>query len=53
MISKVCGYSRRTEFILSVIKQELAEKPDQQIMVLAQQKNILIYLDKAIKYQNL
>lgn len=53
MISKVCGYSRRSEFILSVIKQELAEKPDQQIMVLAQQKNILIYLDKAIKYHNI
>mgnify|MGYP001382879117 CR=1 FL=1 len=52
MISKVCGYNRRSEFILSVIKQELAEKPDQQIMVLAQQKNILIYLDKAIKYHN-
>ena len=52
MISKVCGYNRRSEFILSVIKQELAEKPEQQIMVLAQQKNILIYLDKAIKCHN-
>ena len=53
MISKVCGYSRRTEFILSVLKQELAEKSGQQIMVLAQQKNILVYLDKAIRFHNI
>jgi len=53
MISKVCGYSDRTEFILSVIKQELSEKSGQQIMVLAQQKNILIYLDKAIRFHNI
>lgn len=53
MISKICEYSHRTEFIISAIKKELEEKAGQQIMILAQQKNILVYLQKAIEYQNI
>ena len=51
MISRICDYSHRTEFILEVIKTELEEKTGQQVMVLAQQKNILIYLQKAIEFR--
>lgn len=53
MISKLCEYSHRTECIISAIKKELEEKSGQQIMVLSQQKNILVYLQKAIEYQNI
>ena len=53
MISKLCEYTRRSEFIIDVIKQELAEKDDQQIMILAHNKNILVYLFKAIEHRNI
>ena len=53
MISKICEYNHRSEFIISVIKKELAEKSGQQVMVLSQQKNLLIYLHKAIEYRNI
>ena len=53
MISKLCEYAQRSEFILEVIKQELAEKDGQQIMILAHNKNILIYLFKAIEERNI
>lgn len=53
MITKLCSYSFRSEFILKVIKNELLEKEDQQIMILAHNKNILIYLHDAIKHRNI
>ena len=53
MITKLCTYNRRSEFIIKVIKKELEEKEDQQIMILAQNKNILIYLFKAIESRNI
>jgi len=49
MITKLCGYSHRTEFILSVLKKELEIKPDQQIMILAHNRNLLTYLYQAIE----
>jgi len=49
MITKICGYSRRTEFILDVLKKELEIKPDQQIMILAHNRNLLTYLYQAIE----
>ena len=52
MISKLCSYNRRSEFILKVIEREL-ENPDQQIMILGQFKEILIYLYKAIEHRNI
>ena len=48
MISKLCNYNRRSEFILQVLKDMLAENPDQQIMILGQYKSILKYLYDAI-----
>ncbi len=53
MITKLCDYNHRSEFIIQVIKKELKEKPDQQIMILGQNKSILKYLHDAIEYRNL
>ena len=53
MISKLCEYSHRSEFILKVIQRELEIKEDQQLMVLAHNKNILTYLFKAIEHRNI
>jgi superfamily II DNA or RNA helicase len=53
MISKLCEYSRRSEFILKVIQTELKIKPDQQIMILAHNKNVLTYLYKAIEHRQI
>lgn len=53
MISKLCDYNRRTEFILKIVTDMLAENPNQQIMILAQYKNILKYLHDAIAHRNI
>jgi superfamily II DNA or RNA helicase len=53
MISKLCEYNRRTEFILQIIKDMINENGSQQIMVLAHNKNILKYLYDAIKHRSL
>ena len=53
MVSKICQYNRRSEFILEVVRQELAEKSGQQVMILSQQKNLLVYLHKAIEHRNI
>jgi|TARA_B110000091_G_scaffold26426_2_gene25887 superfamily II DNA or RNA helicase len=49
MISKLCSYNRRSEFILRVLTDMLNENPEQQIMILAHNKNVLTYLHDAIK----
>jgi len=53
MISKLCEYNRRSEFILRIIKDMIVENEKQQIMVLAHNKNILKYLYDAIKHRNI
>ena len=53
MISKLCEYNRRSEFILKVLSDMLQENPEQQIMVLAHNKNILKYLHDAIQHRNI
>jgi superfamily II DNA or RNA helicase len=53
MLSKICEYNRRTEFILSVLKDMLAENPKQQIMVIASYRNILQYIFEAINHRNM
>ena len=53
MISNLCNYSRRSDFIIKVIKNELVEKSDQQIMILAHQKAILTYLHDSIEHHNI
>ena len=53
MISKLCEYNRRTEFILKIVTDMLSINPNQQIMILAQYKNILKYLHDAIAHRNI
>jgi superfamily II DNA or RNA helicase len=53
MISKMCAYNRRSEFILKVLKNMLEENPKQQVMILAHNRNILTYFYDAIKHRNL
>jgi superfamily II DNA or RNA helicase len=53
MLSKICAYNRRTEFILSVLKDMLAENQKQQIMIIASYKNILEYIFDAINHRNI
>ena len=53
MITKICDYSDRSEFILKVLQKEMKETPDQQIMILAQNKSLLVYLHDAIEHRKI
>jgi superfamily II DNA or RNA helicase len=53
MISKLCEYNRRSEFILHVLTNLLSENENQQIMILAHNKNLLKYLYDAISFRNI
>ena len=53
MISKLCEYNRRSEFILKVLTDMLLENPSQQIMILAHNKNLLKYLHDSISHRNI
>ena len=53
MISKLCEYNRRSEFILKVLSDMLNENPNQQVMILAHNKNVLKYLHDAVAHRNI
>ena len=53
MISKLCAFNGRSEFILQVIEKELKLKAGQQIMVLAHNKCLLEYLHDAIAHRQM
>jgi superfamily II DNA or RNA helicase len=53
MISKLCTFNYRSEFIIKILKKELAEKSDQQIIILAHNKNLLTYLYDSISHNNI
>jgi superfamily II DNA or RNA helicase len=53
MISKLCEYNHRSEFILKVLSDMLKDNPNQQIMILAHNKNVLKYLHDAIAHRNI
>ena len=53
MISKLCAASHRSEFILKVLQEELKLEPDQQIMILAHNRNVLTYLHEAIAHRKI
>ena len=53
MLSKICNYNRRSEFIIKVLKDMLVENPKQQIMIIASYKNILKYMYDAINHHNI
>ena len=53
MISKLCNYNRRSEFIVEVVTKELQHNADQQIMILAHNKSLIQYLFKAIEHRKI
>jgi superfamily II DNA or RNA helicase len=53
MIRKLCEFNDRSEFILRLIKDFLAEDPSRQMIVLAHNKSLLVYLHDAIKERNI
>jgi superfamily II DNA or RNA helicase len=53
MISKLCNYNHRSEFILKVLITELQQNPEQQIMILAHNKSLITYLHKSIEHRNI
>ena len=53
MLSKICNYNRRSEFIIKVLKDMIQENPKQQIMIIASYKNILKYMYDAILHHNI
>ena len=48
MITKLCTFNPRTEFIIKVLQDVLKENKDQQIMMLSHNKNLLTYIYKAV-----
>ena len=53
MITKLCTYNHRSEFIITIVKNELKQNPDQQIMILAHNKNLIKYLHDSIEHHNI
>jgi len=44
MISKICGFGPRRDFIVKVVRDLIRESPNSQIMVLAHNRSLLTYL---------
>jgi superfamily II DNA or RNA helicase len=53
MISKLCAYNRRNDFIVRVIADLVEENPENQIMILAHQRAILTYIYDAVQHRNI
>jgi superfamily II DNA or RNA helicase len=53
MLSKICNYNRRSEFILKVLDDMIKEDPKQQIMIIASYRNILNYFYEAINFKQI
>jgi superfamily II DNA or RNA helicase len=49
MISKLCAFKPRSDFIVQVVCDMIISNPKQQIMILAHNKNLLTYLYDTIK----
>lgn len=53
MISKLCEYNRRSEFIIKVVVNLLNDNPKQQIIILAHNRNLIKYLHDAINHRKI
>ena len=53
MITKLCAYGPRSDFVVGVISDLLKEEPENQIMVLCHNRNLLTYLNEAINHRKL
>lgn len=50
MISKICGFGPRRDFIVKVVRDLIRESPESQIMVLAHNRSLLTYLHEALSH---
>jgi superfamily II DNA or RNA helicase len=53
MISKLCEFGPRSDFIVRVIGDLVKESPENQIMILAHNRSLLTYLHDAIAYRQI
>lgn len=53
MISKLCNFNHRSEFIIQVIENEFKINPDQQMILLAHNKSLLQYLYDSITFRKI
>jgi hypothetical protein len=53
MISKLCDYGPRSDFIVRIIADLIVENPKNQIMVLAHNRSLLKYIYEAIEYKGI
>jgi superfamily II DNA or RNA helicase len=53
MISKLCEFGPRSDFIVRVIGDLIQENPDNQIMILCHNRSLLTYLHDAIEYKKI
>jgi len=51
MITKICEFGHRSDFIVRVVDDLLKENPENQIMVLAHNRSLLSYLFDAIEHK--
>ena len=51
MVSKISNFNLRSDFIVHILESEMFINPEQQFIVLAQTKNLLNYLYKALCYK--
>ena len=51
MISKLCAFGPRSEFIVSVVRDLINEYPEKQIMILGHNRNLLTYLHDSITHK--
>ena len=53
MITKLCDFNRRSEFILKILSDLLKKREGHQIMILAHNKSLLKYFYDAIEHRNM
>jgi len=53
MISKLCKFNDRSEFILQITNDLINNYKNEQIMILSHNKNLLVYLKDAIDYRKI
>ena len=51
MISKLCTYNPRNEYIIKIIIDTLSKNENQQLMILAHNKNLLTYFYKGLEHR--
>jgi superfamily II DNA or RNA helicase len=53
MISKLCNFKQRSDFIVNIVEELYKSNNEQQIMILAHNKNLLTYFYKEIERKNI